>query len=151
MFSTVKLSRRRMLLVGLAIGLVTGAALTLFGDTYHDNNLFIPGANAVLELSAKGAASDVRSWKPGKIGVEGAGLFINNSNAPTAINASGGNVGIGTAAPNHKLEIHGTDNSLLNLRMVKETEYHCRLRSCGADSVIRSLVRARINKTAKGA
>lgn len=62
-----------------------------------------------LELSAKGAGSDLRSWALNKVGVEGARLFINNISQPgnvdTIINRNRGNVGIGTSTPSTKLMV----------------------------------------------
>jgi hypothetical protein len=52
-----------------------------------------------LQLRVDGAAIDVA-------GV-GAPLYLNNTGQPTLINASGGNVGIGTDAPTEQLHVHG--------------------------------------------
>ena len=72
------------------------------------DTLLLDGTHT-LELSAKGAASDVRSWAHGKVGQEGARLFLNNIAEPgvvhTIINQHRGNVGIGTAEPNAKLTV----------------------------------------------
>lgn len=72
------------------------------------DTLILDGTHS-LELSAKGAASDVRSWAHGKVGQEGARLFINNIAEPgvvhTIINRHRGNVGIGTSDPNAKLTV----------------------------------------------
>ncbi len=72
------------------------------------DTLLLDGTHT-LELSAKGAASDVRSWAHGKVGQEGARLFLNNIAEPgvvhTIINQHRGNVGIGTSEPNAKLTV----------------------------------------------
>jgi hypothetical protein len=74
-----------------------------------------------LELSAKGSGSDVRSWALGKVGAEGARLFLNNISQPgsvdTIINLRRGNVGIGTASPSTKLTIEtGSPGPLVLVR-----------------------------------
>jgi hypothetical protein len=70
-----------------------------------DDNLLIPGPNAVLEVSAKGSAADVRSWMRDKIGQEGARLFVNSIAEPgivdTILNLRRGSVGIGTEPFEH--------------------------------------------------
>lgn len=62
-----------------------------------------------LELSAKGAGSDVRSCAEDRVGEEGARLFINNIAEPgivdTIINLHRGEVGIGTSRPSAKLTV----------------------------------------------
>jgi hypothetical protein len=72
------------------------------------DSLILVGTTS-LELSAKGAGSDVRSWAKGKVGVEGARLFINNISQPgtvdTIINRNRGRVGIGTSTPSTKLHV----------------------------------------------
>jgi hypothetical protein len=61
--------------------------------------VLVPGVNTDLELSAKGAASDVRSWAHDRVGAEGGRLFINNIDGPgdcdTVINFHRGHVGVG--------------------------------------------------------
>jgi hypothetical protein len=62
-----------------------------------------------LELSAKGAGSDVRSWLKDQVGRQGARLFINNiaepGNVDTILNLHNGEVGIGTDSPSAKLTV----------------------------------------------
>ncbi|HEX2179200.1 MAG TPA: hypothetical protein VHL54_06745 [Actinomycetota bacterium] len=72
------------------------------------DRLILEGTTS-LELSAKGAGSDVRSWAKGKVGAEGARLFLNNIAQPgtvdTIINRNRGRVGIGTSTPSTKLHV----------------------------------------------
>jgi hypothetical protein len=77
-----------------------------------DDFLLIPGVNTTLELSASGAASDIRSWVVNKVGVEGARLFINSiaqsGTSDTLINLHQGSVGIGVAPEQPaKLQVNG--------------------------------------------
>ena len=69
----------------------------------------ILNGTTLLELSAKGSGSDVRSWAAGKVGQTGARLFINNiaeaGTVDTIINLHRGNVGIGTNTPSTKLTV----------------------------------------------
>lgn len=72
------------------------------------DTLILEGTTS-LELSAKGAGSDVRSWARGQVGRQGARLFLNNIAEPgdvdTIINLHRGEVGIGTASPSAKLTV----------------------------------------------
>ena len=72
------------------------------------DTLILEGSTS-LEMSAKGAGSDVRSWERGQVGRRGAPLFINNiaelGTVDTIINLHRGNVGIGTASPGVKFDI----------------------------------------------
>lgn len=72
------------------------------------DTLILEGSTS-LELSAKGAGSDVRSWVKGQVGRQGARLFINNiaeaGNVDTILNLNRGEVGIGTANPSAKLTV----------------------------------------------
>ncbi len=65
-----------------------------------------------LELSAKGSASDVRSWVRDEVGERGARLFINNIAEPgdvdTIVNLHRGNVCIGTTEARAKLTVDAT-------------------------------------------
>jgi hypothetical protein len=62
-----------------------------------------------LELSAKGAGSDVRSWVRDRVGQQGARLFLNSIAEPgdvdTIINLRRGNVCIGTTEARAKLTV----------------------------------------------
>jgi hypothetical protein len=110
-FSRARAGGLKALFVGLMVGLLLGMAMTLLADNYHDNNLFIHGSSSVLELSARGAASDIRSWALGSVGDRGARLFINfigqPGDADTIINGRRGSVGIGTTNPREKLHVVG--------------------------------------------
>jgi hypothetical protein len=72
------------------------------------DTLILTGTTS-LELSAKGAGSDIRSWAKNQVGGQGAQLFINNIAEPgdvdTIINLHRGSVGIGTASPSAKLTV----------------------------------------------
>ncbi len=72
------------------------------------DTLILEGTTS-LELSAKGAGSDIRSWAKGQVGRQGAQLFINNiaeaGNVDTILNLHNGEVGIGTATPSAKLTV----------------------------------------------
>jgi hypothetical protein len=72
------------------------------------DNLILTGTQS-LELSAKGAGSDIRSWVKDQVGAQGSRLFINNiaqpGNVDTIINLNRGEVGIGTANPSAKLTV----------------------------------------------
>jgi hypothetical protein len=72
------------------------------------DRLILTGTQS-LELSAKGAGSDIRSWVKDQVGVQGSRLFINNiaqpGNVDTILNLNNGEVGIGTANPSAKLTV----------------------------------------------
>ena len=80
---------------------------------------FIPGPSWSLELSARGAGSDIRCWDGNRVGDVGGPLFLNNvlsGTADTIINLQQGNVGIGVGAPAAKLHVAGdlrVDGSLI--------------------------------------
>ena len=84
-----------------------------------DDAVIISGSTWALELGAKGAGSDVRSWVSGQVGQVGGPLFINNlrgAGTDTVINPQDGNVGIGTTSPAAKLHVAGdlrVDGSLI--------------------------------------
>ena len=72
------------------------------------DTLLLTGTTS-LELSAKGAGSDIRSWARDRVGEQGSRLFINNiaepGNVDTIINLHQGEVGIGTSTPSAKLTV----------------------------------------------
>lgn len=72
------------------------------------DRLILDGTTS-LELSAKGAGSDVRSWVRDRVGEQGARLFINSIAEPgdvnTIINLRRGDVCIGTTEARAKLTV----------------------------------------------
>jgi hypothetical protein len=72
------------------------------------DRLILDGSNS-LELSARGAGSDIRSWARDQVGEVGSRLFLNNHQGPgdvdTVINRNRGNVDIGRSESGAKLNV----------------------------------------------